>query len=210
MEPCDSYIRSRETLHEPELLFIHRLKLGFVHPPRLPGDVNRIFRSRTGRHRCTPDCFTDLFTRFVTVSTASIPSYRCNCHNPDRSLASRPLMDPPHKWESWNHQCTTRPKNGAHLGKAIYIQLIGSCAVTNRYTSEVQSPAPGTCCFEIGWDILEGHERSRGRVLDLSLCVRLGFLLFAFACTRSFLFSHCSFWLYNFVFCKPFCISKIK
>jgi hypothetical protein len=87
-------------------------------------------------------------------------------------------MDPPHKWESWNHQCTARPKNGACPGKAIYIQLIGSRAVTNRHTSEVQSPAPGTCCFEIGWDILEGHERSWGWALDLSLCVRQAFLYF--------------------------------
>jgi hypothetical protein len=76
------------------IIFTHRLKLGFIHPPRLPGDVNRFFRSRTGRHRCTPDRFTDLFTRFVTVSTASTPSYRCNCHHPDGSLASRPLMTP--------------------------------------------------------------------------------------------------------------------
>jgi hypothetical protein len=147
-------------LHEPELLSTHRLKLGFIHPPRLPGDVNRIFRSRTGRHRRTPDRFTDLFTRFVTISTASTPSYRCNCHNPDGSLASRPLMDSLHKWESWNHQCTAQPKNGAHPGKAIYIQPISSCAVTNQHTSEAQSPAPGTSRFEIGWVILEGRERS--------------------------------------------------
>jgi hypothetical protein len=50
--------------HEPELLFIHRLKLGFIHPPRLPGDVNRFFRSRTGRHRCSPDRFLDHFYAF--------------------------------------------------------------------------------------------------------------------------------------------------
>jgi hypothetical protein len=29
--------------HEPELLFTHRLKLGFVHPPRLPGEVVPMF-----------------------------------------------------------------------------------------------------------------------------------------------------------------------
>jgi hypothetical protein len=50
--------------HEPELLFTHRLKLGFVHPSRLPGDVNRFFRSRTGRHRCSPDRFLDHFYAF--------------------------------------------------------------------------------------------------------------------------------------------------
>jgi hypothetical protein len=50
--------------HEPELLFTHQLKLGFVHPPRLPGDVNRFFRSRTGRHRCSPDRFLDYFYAF--------------------------------------------------------------------------------------------------------------------------------------------------
>jgi hypothetical protein len=50
--------------HEPELLFTHRLKLGFVHPPRLPGDVNRFFRSRAGRHRCSPDRVLDHFYAF--------------------------------------------------------------------------------------------------------------------------------------------------
>jgi hypothetical protein len=171
------------------------LKLGFIHPPWLPGDVNRIFR-----HRCTSDRFTDLFTHFVTVSTTSTPSYRCNCHHPDGSLDSRPLMDPPHKWESWSHQCTARPKNGAHPGKAIYIQLIGSCAATNRYTSEAQSPAPGTSHFGIGWDILEGRERYWGWALGLSFCVWLFFCfsVFVFTCSR---LSLCLFfWLYNFVF----------
>jgi hypothetical protein len=52
------------TFHEPELLLTHRLKLGFVHPPRLPGDVNRFFRCRTGRHRCSPDRFLDHFYAF--------------------------------------------------------------------------------------------------------------------------------------------------
>jgi hypothetical protein len=57
--------------------------------------------------------------------------------------------------------CTARPENGAHPGKAIYIQLIGSCAVTNLYTSEAQSSAR-TSHFGIGWDILEGRAKSWG------------------------------------------------
>jgi hypothetical protein len=45
--------------------------------------------------------------------------------------------------------------------------LTGSRAVTNRHTSEAQSPAPGISRFEIGWVILEGQERSWGWVLGL-------------------------------------------
>jgi hypothetical protein len=188
--------------HEPELLFTHRLKLGFIHPPRLPGDVNRFFRSRTERHRCTPDRFTD---RFVTVSTASTPSYRCNYHHLDGSLVSRPLMDPPHKWESWNHQCTARPKNGAHPGKAIYIQLIGSCAVTNRHTSEAQSPAPGTRQGGIFWR--DGRDLGVGYWVFLFVFGYFSIFLFLFLrvaaclCVCFFFFF---FWLCNFVFTQPF------
>jgi hypothetical protein len=111
--------------HEPERLFTHRLKLGFVHPPRLPGDVNRIFRSRTGRHRLfyrSLYAFRHRLHRVNTILPLQLPpSRRISCFET--------LDDPPHKWESWNHQCTARPKNGAHPGKAIYIQLIGSCVV---------------------------------------------------------------------------------
>jgi hypothetical protein len=133
---------------------------------------------------CCRNCFTDLFTRFVNVSIASTTSYRCNCHHPDGSLASRPLMDPPYKWEFWNHRRTAWPKNGAHPGKAIYIQLIGSCAATNRYTSEAQTPASGSSHFGIGWEILEGRERSCGWVLGLSFCVWGCFSVFLFLFLR--------------------------
>jgi hypothetical protein len=51
------------TFHEPELLF------GFVHPPRLPGDVYRFFRSRTGRHRRFLDHFYAFRHRLYRVDT---------------------------------------------------------------------------------------------------------------------------------------------
>jgi hypothetical protein len=61
----------------------------------------------------------------------------------------------------------------------LYIRLIGSRAVTNRYTSEAQSPAPGTSHFERGWDILEGWERPWGW---------FWVFLFVFGCFSVFLF----------------------
>jgi hypothetical protein len=116
---------------------------------------------------------------------------------PRRISCFETLNGPPHKWESWNHQCTTRPKNGAHPGKAIYIQLIGNCAITSRYTNEAQSPAPGTSHFGIGWDILEGRERSWGLGIGsffLCFCFFLFLSLRVAACLCVF------FWLHNFVF----------
>jgi hypothetical protein len=90
-----------------------------------------------------------------------------------------------------------RPKRCPQWAKRLYIRLTGSRAVTNRHTSEVQSPAPGTSRFEIEWDILEGRERSW----------ELGFgsFFFVFGClfcvsvVRSRLFV-CTFWLHNLVF----------
>jgi hypothetical protein len=95
--------------HEPELLFTHRLKLGFVHPLRLPGDVNQIFRSRTGLHRCAPDCL----SIFLRVSSP-FPSrrhqfYRCECHHPDGSLASRPMLTT-HRSGIFGYTIVARPK----------------------------------------------------------------------------------------------------
>jgi hypothetical protein len=106
------YIRGTvlsELEHESELLFTHRLKLGFVHPPRLPGDVDWIFRSRTGRHRCSPDCF----SIFLRVSSP-FPSrrhqfYRCECHHLDGSLASR-LMLTTHRSGIFGYSIVARPK----------------------------------------------------------------------------------------------------
>jgi hypothetical protein len=57
------------------------------------------------------------------------------------------------------------------MGKATPHRLTGSRVVTNRHTSEAQSPGPGTSRFEIEWDILEGGERSWDWILGLSfLC----------------------------------------
>jgi hypothetical protein len=107
---------------------------------------------------------------------------------PRRISCFETLDDPPHKWESWNHQCTARPKNGAHPGKAIYIQLIGSCAVTNRYTSEAQSPAPGTSHFGIGWIFWrDGRDLGVGYWVFLFMLVVFQFFsfsIFVFTCSR--------------------------
>jgi hypothetical protein len=53
-----------------------------------------------------------------------------------------------------------RLKGRAQSGKATLHPADQRCAVSNRYTSEAQSPAPGFSHFGIGWDILEGQERS--------------------------------------------------
>jgi hypothetical protein len=76
------------------------------------------------------------------------------------------------------------------------IYLFGSRAVTNRHTSEAQSPAPGTSRLEIEWDILEGRERSWG----------LGFGSFFFVFGYLFCVSVNLpvFWLHNLVLHKPF------
>jgi hypothetical protein len=88
-----------------------------------------------------------------------------------------------------------RPKRCPQWAKRPHIRLTGSRAVTNRHTSEAQSPAPGTGRFEIGWVILEGQERSWGWVLGLSF-------LCSVVCFVSVVRSHylCIFWLYNLVF----------
>jgi hypothetical protein len=103
--------------HESELLFTHRLKLGFIHPPRLPGDVNRIFRSRTRRHRCTPDCFTDLFTRFVTVSTASTPILPLRMPPPRQISCFETHVDPPAE-VGFLDTPSSLGRKGAQSGKA--------------------------------------------------------------------------------------------
>jgi hypothetical protein len=71
------------------------------------------------------------------------------------------------------------------MGKATAHPADRQRAVTNRHTSEAQSPAPGTSCFEIEWDILKRRERSWGWVLGLSfLCSIVCFvsLLYVAAC----------------------------
>jgi hypothetical protein len=89
------------TRHEPELLFTHRLKIGFVHPLRVPGDVNRFFRSRTGRYRSLPDHFLDHFYAFRhrlhridTIFTATNVTTQTDLS----------LLDHPQKWDFWTHR----------------------------------------------------------------------------------------------------------
>jgi hypothetical protein len=81
-------------------------------------------------------------------------------------------LDPPTQIGFLGLIVVARPKRCPQWAKRLHIRLTGSRAVTNRHTSEAQSPAPGTSCFEIEWDILEGRERSWG----------LGFGSFFFLC----------------------------
>jgi hypothetical protein len=163
---------------------IHEIR---VHPsPSATLGCKSVFPKSYRTTSMTLNCFTDLFTRFVTVSITSTSSYRCNCHNPDGSLASRPLMTPHISGNTGTISAPLGRKTEPTQAKQLYIQPTGSCTVTNRYTSEAQSPAPGTNHFEIGWDILEGRERPWGLVLGLSFCVWLFFCfsIFVFTCSR--------------------------
>jgi hypothetical protein len=88
-------------------------------------------------------------------------------------------------------------RKGARNGQSDpHIRLTGSRAVTNRHTSEAQSPAPGTSCFEIEWDILEGRERSWG--------LGFGSFFFVFGCLFCVSVNLPVFWLHNLVLHKPF------
>jgi hypothetical protein len=141
--------------------------------------------------------FFDPFTRFVTVSIASTPVLPLRMPPPRRISCFETHVDHPQKWDFWIHHRRSAEKE-PNRAKRLYIRLTGSRTVTNRYTSEAQSPAPGTSHFGIGWDILEGQERSWGLVLGLSFCVwSFCFSIFVM-CSR---LSLCLFfWLYNFVF----------
>jgi hypothetical protein len=77
-------------------------------------------------------------------------------------------LDPPTEVGFLGLIVVARPKRCPQWAKRFHTRLTGSRAVTNRHTSEAQSPAPGTSHFEIGWDVLEGRERSWGWVLGLS------------------------------------------
>jgi hypothetical protein len=128
-------------------------------------------------YRTTPMCawlFFDLFTRFVTVSIASTPVLPLRMPPPRRISCFETHVDHPQKWDFWIHHRRSAEKVPSRA-KQLYIRLTGSRAVINRYTSEAQSPVPGTSHFGMGWNILEGHERSWGWVLGLSFCVRLFF-----------------------------------
>jgi hypothetical protein len=79
-----------------------------------------------------------------------------------------------------HHRSAEKVPNRA---KQLYIRLTSSRAVTNRYTSEVQSPTPGTSHFGRGWDILQGRERFWGWVLGLSFLFGC-FSIFVVTCSR--------------------------
>jgi hypothetical protein len=119
---------------------------------------------------------------FPTVSSPSPPRrhhfYRYKCHHPDGSLDSRPTLTT-HRSGISGPIVVARPKRCPQWAKRLHIRLTSSRAVTNRHTSEAQSPAPGTSRFEIGWDIL-GDKRDLG----------VGFWVFLF-CVRLFVLCLC-------------------
>jgi hypothetical protein len=90
--------------------------------------------------------FSTIFTRFVIVSTASTPFLPLRM---SLSLASRPALTTYRSGIS-GPIVVARPKRCPQWVKRLHIRLAGSRAVTNRHTSEAQSPAPGTSRFEIG------------------------------------------------------------
>jgi hypothetical protein len=128
--------------------------------------------------------FFDLFTRFVTVSIASTLVLPLRMPQPRRISCFETHVDHPQKWDFWIQHRRSGEKE-PNRAKQLYIRLASSRAVTNRYTSEAQLPAPGTSHFGIGWDILEGQERSWGWVLGLSFCVWFfSFFFVVVTCSR--------------------------
>jgi hypothetical protein len=105
-------------------------------------------------------------------------------------------LDPPTEIGFLGLIVVARPKRSPQWAKRLHIRLTGSRAVTNRHTSEAQSPAPGTSCFEIEWDILEGRERSWG--------LGFGSFFFVFGCLFCVSVNLPVFWLHNLVLHKPF------
>jgi hypothetical protein len=91
------------------------------------------------------------------------------------------MLTHPQNWDFWIHHRRSAEKEPTQSGKQLYIRLTGSRAVTNRYTSEAQSPAPGTSRFGIGWDIFG----ETGEILGLGfgsffLCLVVFLFLFLF------------------------------
>jgi hypothetical protein len=127
-----------------------------------------------------------VFTRFVTVSIASTPVLPLRMPPPTRISCFGTHVDHPQKWDFWIQHRRSAEKE-PNRAKQLYIRLTSSRAVTNRYTSEAQSPVPGTSHFGIGWDILEGQERSWGWALGLSFCLDFFFFFFFVTCSRLFL-----------------------
>jgi hypothetical protein len=130
--------------------------------------------------------FFDLFTRFVAVSIASTPVLPLQMSPPRRISCFETYVDHPQKWDFWIHHRRSVEKE-PNWAKQLYIQLTGSRAVTNRYTSEAQSPALGTSHF--GNRV--GYFGGTGEILGLGigsffLCLVV-FLFFCF-CFYVFVF----------------------
>jgi hypothetical protein len=176
------------TNHKPELLFTHRLKLGFVHSPQLLRDVNRVFRSCTGCTDVRPIRF-NLFTRFITVSITSTPVLPLRMPPPRRISCFETHVDHPQKWGFWiqhRRSAEKEPNRAEHL----YIRLTGSRAVANR--GAIACP----------W---YQSLRNREGVIYWRIGVRYWLFLFVIGCFCIFVvpcsrLSLCLFWLYNFVF----------
>jgi hypothetical protein len=118
--------------------------------------------------------FPHRFHRVDTSSAAAMPP-------PRRISCFETHVDHPQRRNFWIHHRRSAEKE-PNRAKQLYVRLTGSRAVTNRYTSEAQSPAFGTSHFGIGWDILERQERSWGWALGLSFCVCPFF--FVVTCSR--------------------------
>jgi hypothetical protein len=100
--------------HEPELLFTHRLKLGFVHPPRLPIGFSDVVPDNTDVRLIV---FSTILTRFVTVSTASTPFLPLRMSLPRRISRFEIHLDHLQKWDFWTHRrCSA--KKVLTMGKA--------------------------------------------------------------------------------------------
>jgi hypothetical protein len=129
--------------------------------------------------------FSTIFTRPATVSTASTPALPLRMPPPRRISCFETHADLPQKWGFWIQHRRSAEKV-PNRAQQLYIRLTGSRAVTNRYTSEAQSPAPGSSHFGIGRDILEGRESLLGLGFGsffLCLVVFL-FFYFVFTCSR--------------------------
>jgi hypothetical protein len=122
-------------------------------------------------------------TGMVEVSIASTPVLPLRMPPPRRISCFEIYVDHPQKWDFWIHHRRSAEKE-PNRAKQLYIRLTGSRAVTTRYTSEAQSPAPDTSYSKIWRDILEGQERSWGWVLGLSFCVWLFAFFVVVTCSR--------------------------
>jgi hypothetical protein len=124
--------------------------------------------------------FRHRFHRVDTCSTAANPL-------PRRISCFETHVDHPQKWDFWIYHRRPAEKEPNRV-KQLYIRLTGSRAVTNRYTSDAQSPAPGTSHFGIGCDILEDRRDLGIGFGSFFLCLVVWLFVFYFFLFFIFLF----------------------